>query len=301
MISAYPIANSNESRVPEATRNIKHRKFLKGRYLPVMILKSDIKGDVYKGISFKKILSPQWCLIKQGKRKANLDEYGRDMHDRLNWQQKLNASMSGFINMPAITDCFVEKEDMFLITDFIEGETLNECVDRIFLRSEHINIQDQQILAGYLIDISENLAQLHAAGFVHRDLSPANFLINKGKKISFIDMELAYSIVDNEPNPPFVWGTPGFMTPSQLANERPCFQDDIYGLGSLMLFTITGTKPDECGLPDLTKVKNLLLRYSSSGFLIELILAALDPDPGRRPGIANILYDLQSYYETLNG
>jgi serine/threonine protein kinase len=268
--------------------------------MPVMIIKSDIKGNVYKGISFKKILSPQWCLIKQGKRGMYLDKYGRDMHDRLIWQQKLNASISGCVNMPAITDCFVEKGDMFLIMQFIEGETLNECIDRIFRYGNKISIQEQQILVSYLIDIAENLAQLHESGHVHRDLNPANFLINKDNKISFIDMELAYSVVENKPDPPFVWGTPGFMSPAQLAEMIPCFQDDIYGLGALILCTITGTKPEECGLPDLTMVKNKLLMSSYSEFLIEVVVAALDPIPAQRPVISTILYELQSYNESLN-
>jgi serine/threonine protein kinase len=54
---------------------------------------------------------------------------------------------------------------------------------------------------------------------LHRDLNPENLLIYKSGRIFFIDLELAYSIKTSEPNPPFVWGTPGFMSAEQLANE----------------------------------------------------------------------------------
>jgi class III lanthionine synthetase len=75
----------------------KQNKFLAGGYLPVMIMKSDVKGKVFKCISFKKIFSPNWSLVKQGKSNMCSDDFDRDIQDRLKWQERINKELAGNI------------------------------------------------------------------------------------------------------------------------------------------------------------------------------------------------------------
>jgi serine/threonine protein kinase len=279
---------------PVITAKSKRKKFLDGRYLPVMIIRSADKGIVYKGINFKKIFNPEWCLIKQGRKNSCADASGRDIHDRFLWQQSLNKSLGDVIPMPTVTDCFIENEEMFLVMQFIEGRSLNELIECVFLNNKNISVPDQDLLLKHLLTISKNLARLHSCGYVHRDLSPENFIISKKNELLFIDLELAYCISKNEPDPPFVWGTAGFMSPAQLNCAPPTFPDDIYGLGALLAYTLTGIAPADLGLPELNHPEDILIRFMGSKSLTRIILACLDPNPHLRPDLDLIIRELRS-------
>ena len=268
---------------PSKTRQ---RKFLAGKYLPVLILKTDSKGRVFKAIRFNKIFRPDWCLVKQGKHNMCTDESGRDMHDRLLWQQKLHVQLSSIIRVPRLIDMFTEQNDTYLVMEFINGKSLNELVE------ENMSVQRR---ISILITICECLSILHQQGYIHRDLSSVNFMVNNKNEVSFIDLELAYSIKTGEPNPPYTWGTEGFMSPEQINNAKPTIEQDIYGLGSLLLYTLTGVTPLDCGHPDLTKVEKVLLSNISYKPLNRIILFCLDPLSEKRPCIYNIIQGLKNF------
>jgi hypothetical protein len=269
----------------------KQRKFLAGKYLPVLILKTDTKGKVFKGINFTNVFRPDWCLIKQGKHDMCADEEGRDMHDRLLWQQKLHVKLASFIRVPKLIDMFVEQEDSYLVTEFVQGRSLNEQVE------DNISVQRRIAI---LMKICECLSMLHMHEYMHRDLSPVNFLVTDKNDVCFIDLELVYSVNNNEPNPPYTWGTEGFMSPEQMTNARPAIEQDIYGLGALLLYTLTGVAPLDCGVPDLRAVENRL--HSNIGFnsINNMILSCLNPSPEKRPPILKIIRALQDFSSHLN-
>ena len=89
-------------------------------------------------------------------------------------------------------------------------------------------------MIGYFIQITEYLKEMHKSGYIHRDITASNFLIDKAGRIYFIDLELMYSERENEPNPPFKVGTPGYMSPEQSRSQQPSASDDIYSFGALL-------------------------------------------------------------------
>ncbi len=104
-----------------------------------------------------------------------------------------------------------------------------------------------QRIAETLIPIARAIAFAHAKGIVHRDLKPSNILLDKQLKPFIADFGLAKSTSGNSDltQTGQILGTAGYMAPEQAAGEyqKIGFSADIYGLGGLLYFCLTGQAP----------------------------------------------------------
>lgn len=82
------------------------------------------------------------------------------------------------------------------------------------------------------------LAALHAAGVVHGDVSPGNILFTPDGKPLLSDFEAARLV--GESHPPLVAGTSGFVAPEVIDGDVPGEAADVFGLGALAWFALTG-------------------------------------------------------------
>lgn len=82
------------------------------------------------------------------------------------------------------------------------------------------------------------LAALHAAGVVHGDVSPGNVLFTAEGKPVLSDFEAARLV--GEGHPPLVAGTSGFVAPEVVAGDLPGEAADVFSLGALAWFALTG-------------------------------------------------------------
>ncbi|HVU83535.1 MAG TPA: protein kinase, partial [Puia sp.] len=217
------------------------RKLLNYSYYPLFTLKPDVKGTVLKALYFKKPWLIKSCIIKQGRHDMLVDQYGRDIRDRLKWQYKLFLELHEDIPMPEVFDCFTEDNDTYLAMAYIKGISLtNWILDKA--RSQcwrHLTMAQRQQFIDMLLKILHIVDRIHTKGFVHRDITPDNFLIDRYGNVFLIDMELAWSLGDDGSNPPFALGTPGHMSPEQSAWLTPTIAQDIFSIGSLMITFFT--------------------------------------------------------------
>jgi eukaryotic-like serine/threonine-protein kinase len=100
----------------------------------------------------------------------------------------------------------------------------------------------------------EALAEAHAAGMIHRDLKPANiFATQRGGRYDFVkllDFGLVQEVIDPQPasrgRERAVSGTPAFMAPEQVRNDRPLdHRCDLYAMGAVAYHLLTGRPPFE--------------------------------------------------------
>ena len=86
--------------------------------------------------------------------------------------------------------------------------------------------------------IAEALAALHAAGVVHGDLAPGNILFTADGRPLLSDFEAARLV--GESHPPQVSGTRGFVAPEVVGGDVPSEASDVFGVGALAWFALTG-------------------------------------------------------------
>lgn len=161
------------------------------------------------------------------------------------------------LNHPNILTVFEigESADSYYIaTEYIEGETVRQCLWREPLRVDEA--------LGIAIQVAMALETAHAAGIVHRDVKPENIMLRKDRFVrdrfvKVLDFGLAklteressstdpeaVTIPISETNPGVVMGTSGYMSPEQAQGESIDARSDIFSLGVVLYEMIAGEPP----------------------------------------------------------
>jgi serine/threonine-protein kinase len=126
----------------------------------------------------------------------------------------------------------------FLVMEYVPGRTLQERLDKFGpLSLPEILRIGTQTAAG--------LAAAHAQGLVHRDVKPANILLENGvERVRLTDFGLARAAVDAAlTHSGVVAGTPHYMAPEQANGEAVDHRADLFSLGSTLYAMCTGHPP----------------------------------------------------------
>ena len=92
--------------------------------------------------------------------------------------------------------------------------------------------------------VAAALDAAHAAGLVHRDVKPANVLLGQADHAYLTDFGLTKGEVSEGATQPGHWvGTLDFVAPEQIRGERIDARADVYGLGCLLFYALTGRPP----------------------------------------------------------
>jgi serine/threonine protein kinase len=123
----------------------------------------------------------------------------------------------------------------YLVMEFVAGESLEECIRRTgALPLESILRMGRQTALG--------LAAAHEVGLVHRDMKPANILLENGiQRVRITDFGLARASDDvSMTQTGTVSGTPLYMSPEQAGGEAVDHRSDLFSLGSVLYAMCTG-------------------------------------------------------------
>jgi serine/threonine protein kinase len=200
-------------------------------------------------------------------------------------------------NIVKIHESGLHGDDVFVVMEFIEGESLAEwAVGRTWT----------EIVAMY-VQAGEGLAAAHAAGLVHRDFKPDNVIVDRDGRPRVVDFGLArvidvqalarlgptsgsaidYSVTATGR----VCGTPGYIAPELLQGSRANPATDLYAFCIALLEALNPDVADPKRKPPAV-VLDLLLRglapdpsarwASMDALLVELRRASGRPDTNRR-------------------
>jgi serine/threonine-protein kinase len=126
----------------------------------------------------------------------------------------------------------------YLVMEYVPGRSLQERLDRDgpLSLTEVLRI-GMQTAAG--------LAAAHAQGLVHRDVKPANILLENGvERVRLTDFGLARAVADAAlTQSGVVAGTPQYMAPEQARAEAVDHRADLFSLGSTLYAMCTGHPP----------------------------------------------------------
>ena len=137
-----------------------------------------------------------------------------------------------------------ENEIHFLVMEYVEGDSLQELVQKngtcSFLNA-----------AEYIRQSALGLHAAHEAGMVHRDVKPGNLLVDLNGTVKVLDLGLARFFTGEEEGESLtvahdekVLGTADYLAPEQALDSHTVdARADIYGLGCTMFFLLTGRPP----------------------------------------------------------
>ncbi|MES4907113.1 MULTISPECIES: serine/threonine-protein kinase [unclassified Streptomyces] len=138
-----------------------------------------------------------------------------------------------------------------------------------------------------LDQLLSGLAAVHAEGVVHRDIKPANILLEAtGTGRPHVRLsDFGIALTKGEPRlteANFVMGTPGYFAPEQMMGEEPDFPADLFAVGLVALYLLSGHKPDADALIKLFEqgVPNAPTGVPEP--LWQVIANLLQPDPEDR-------------------
>lgn len=219
--------------------------------------------------------------------KAYLDEKGRRRFER-------EVEMLARLDHPNILRVleYHFEEPPFMVTEFFGGADLRRLLEqgRTFFPIETTRIG---------IALCEALAHAHQLEIVHRNVQPANVLMNYDNKIKLIDFGMARlgSSADVS-SYGMVLGDWAYLSPEQFAGDtRPRIEQDVFGVGATLYHLATGRPPFSRGrgllrekAPPARELAKSLPRA-----LGEAIETALADDPvDRYASITQMLADLRS-------
>lgn len=246
-----------------------------GRYLIVAMLSRSPRGAVYLAIDLR---AGGRCILKRARRHATADGIGRDARDRLRHEATVLAALAPEPGIPRSVDLVEQDGDLFLAMEDIAGETLEELMTPLLCQGR--TLPPEQVVR-WGRELAMLLAAIHAKGYIYHDLKSSNVIVTPEGPLRLVDFELAYPRSGGPA--PFGRGTPGYMSPQQQQGQIAAVTDDVYALGAILYFAVTGAEPALAprDRPLLSRPLSLI-NPALDPTLARLIERCLDPDPGRR-------------------
>lgn len=158
-----------------------------------------------------------------------------------NYKNEVNiTSQLNYPNIVKVYDADIEKNELFIIMDYIDGKELS-MFDRL-----------PEVIAALIIcRVLDALSYAHNAhlsfegqsitGIIHGDLKPENLIINKDGEVMIMDFGLAKAARNiNYSSSSITLGTFAYAPPELFENEETTVQSDIYSLGVTMYKLLSG-------------------------------------------------------------
>ena len=171
----------------------------------------------------------------------------------------------------------------FIVMEFIEGRTLRERIE-----------EESRLPVADAVQVTRAVAQAlgfaHEQGVVHRDVKASNVLLGTDGRVCLTDFGIARIPASDLTRTGINVGTPNFMAPEQVKGRTADARSDIFSLGVMLYWSVTGVRP--FGEDDPTKVAYRTVNVlpipphertpDVSPELSSVILKALEKNPSDR-------------------
>jgi serine/threonine-protein kinase len=153
------------------------------------------------------------------------------------------AQAAGRLSHPGIVTIYDVGEDEAAHTPFIVMECVDgESLDRLVAAAPSGALPRASAL-GLVQQIAEALDYAHGQGIVHRDIKPANIMVTTAGQPKIADFGIAKLALAETTMPGHVVGTPAYMSPEQLNGKAVDGRSDLFSLGVIAYWLLTGIKP----------------------------------------------------------
>jgi len=207
------------------------------------------------------------------------------------------ASALNHPNIGAMYDVVEHAGELWLVMEYVEGETLRHRLTRPISTDEFFTIATQ---------CCEGLQAAHEKGIIHGDIKPENIMLTAGNRVKILDFGVARRAWNSNPNDATksmetmtaTGGTPAYMAPEVLLQKPDDGRSDIFSLGLVFYEMLGGEQPFQSNSLATTIARIVHTEPPSlqnvPGPLAGVISHALAKDPNLRyPDAATLLDDLR--------
>jgi tetratricopeptide (TPR) repeat protein/tRNA A-37 threonylcarbamoyl transferase component Bud32 len=156
------------------------------------------------------------------------------------WKEAECASRLNDPHVASIYDVIEDGNDLFVVMEYIEGETLRKRLARTLTIGEFVSIAAQS---------ASGLAAAHHAGLLHRDIKPENIMLTPSGQVKILDFGLARELpIADEATQDTIGttslsGTLLYMAPEVLDERETDARADIFSLGVVFYEALAGQHP----------------------------------------------------------
>lgn len=139
--------------------------------------------------------------------------------------------------IPRVTDYFAENDKYYMVMEYIEGENFDNILKN--RTKQQITIEEMFNWMGRILEI---LKFLHSQSppIFHRDVKPANFMLDSNGDVFLVDFGVAKAIMPDEAHTAI--GTIGYASPEHYTGKF-IKSSDLYSLGASFHYLLTGDNP----------------------------------------------------------
>jgi tRNA A-37 threonylcarbamoyl transferase component Bud32 len=161
------------------------------------------------------------------------------LYNRRFQEEAERASRFSDAHVAAVYDVLEDRDDVFLVMEFVEGRTLRQRL------REPMSLED---FLGIAVQCAEALVAAHDRGILHCDIKPENIMLTPSGQVKILDFGVAKylprsdqsSTVDRSGT---VGGTPAYMSPEVLLEKTPDGRADVFSLGIVLYEALAGHHP----------------------------------------------------------
>lgn len=201
---------------------------LNGKYRMVSCLKYSEEKKVYL---IQQLESEQLYILKC--RQGNQAELLEREYDML-------CQLRGY-HVPEAFQCFTEQKTTYLIREYVIGKTIEEKVEKQ-------GVYEKTSAIRALLSVCEIVGRMHSLNppIVHRDIKPQNILERDNGEFCLIDLDTAREYKMDGMYDTIYVGTRITAAPEQFGYSQTSVRSDIYSLGVLFLYMLTGGYTTRC-------------------------------------------------------
>ena len=216
--------------------------------------------------------------------------------------------------LPHVEATYEMPDEFVVVCDYVPGENLEQLV------SSHGRFAEKDARQ-LVLQLCEAVGALHEHGIVHRDISPTNVIV-AADGAHLIDLGIARFRVEGATRDTTQLGTYGFASPEQYGFAQTDARSDVYSLGRMLGYLLTGVSPAEAeryeaALADATRVTPAMrelvaratamepsARYQTVAALVAALNGEKNPGPAasapETPAAAEPDIQLRDYRRYLN-
>ncbi|MEO1430291.1 MAG: serine/threonine-protein kinase [Cyanobacteria bacterium J06633_8] len=228
-------------------------KILDGRYKIVEVLGSGGFSETYIAEDTKLPGNPR-CVVKQLKPVNNKTEQLQVARRLFKSEAQTLQVLGNYNQIPQLLAYFEEEEEFYLVQEYIIGRPLNRAIslEERLCEPEVIEI---------LKDLLQTLVFVHNKGVIHRDIKPSNIIRRQSDgKLVLIDFgavkQVSTQVINSQEQTAFTIGigTKGYA-PREQCLGYPKYSSDIYAVGMIGIFFLTGIPPHELPIDENQEVQ----------------------------------------------